>query len=90
MRFKKPLIYAATNDNADDMGNLAKESGLPLAVKADNMDDLIALSDKLTGMGLKDLVLDSGAREMKTLLQDQVVIRRRPLRPPTSLWVFPP
>ena len=77
---KKPLLYAATADNADDMGNLAKESGLPLAVKADNMDGLIALSDKLTGMGLKDLVLDSGAREMKQLFEDQVAIRRAALK----------
>lgn len=87
--FKKPLIYAATNDNAEDMGNLAKESGLPLTIKADNMDDLIALSDKLTGMGLKDLVLDSGAREMKALLQDQVVIRRAPLKAANKSLGFP-
>ena len=78
--FKKPLLYAANADNAEDMGNLAKESGLPLAAKADNLDDLIALSDKLTGMGLKDLVLDSGSREMKQLFEDQVVIRRAPLK----------
>ena len=87
--FKKPLIYAATSDNADEMGNLAKESGLPLAVKAENMDDLIALSDKLTGMGLKDLVLDSGAREMKALFQDQVVIRRAPLKAGNKSLGFP-
>ena len=87
--FKKPLIYAATSDNADEMGNLAKESGLPLAIKAENMDDLIALSDKLTGMGLKDLVLDSGAREMKALFQDQVVIRRAPLKAGNKSLGFP-
>ena len=54
---KRPIIYAATADNAEDMGNLAKEKELPLAIKANNMDDLIGLSDKLTGMGLKDLIL---------------------------------
>ena len=69
--FKKPLLYAATAGNADQMGALAKEKGLPLAVKADDIDSLIALSDKLTGMGLKDLVLDSGAREPKQLFQDR-------------------
>ena len=87
--FKKPLIYAATADNAEDMGNLAKESGLPLAVKADNMDDLIALSDKLTGMGLKDLVLDSGSREMKQLFEDQVAIRRGALKAGNRSLGFP-
>ena len=87
--FKKPLLYAATADNADDMGSLAKESGLPLAIKADNLDDLIALSDKLTGMGLKDLVLDSGAREIKQLFQDQVVIRRAALKAGNRALGFP-
>jgi acetyl-CoA decarbonylase/synthase complex subunit gamma len=87
--FKKPLLYAATSDNAEDMGNLAKDSGLPLAVKADNIDDLIVLSDKLTGLGVKDLVLDSGAREMKQLFEDQVAIRRSALKGGNRSLGFP-
>jgi acetyl-CoA decarbonylase/synthase complex subunit gamma len=87
--FKKPLLYAATVDNAEDMGNLAKDSGLPLAVKADNIDDLLALSEKLTGMGLKDLVLDSGSREMKQLFEDQVAVRRSALKEGNRSLGFP-
>ncbi|MCD4715697.1 MAG: acetyl-CoA decarbonylase/synthase complex subunit gamma [Desulfobacterales bacterium] len=87
--FKKPLLYAATADNAEDMGNLAKESGLPLAVKADTIDDLIGLSDKLTGMGLKDLVLDTGSREMKQLFEDQVALRRAALKTGNRSLGFP-
>jgi acetyl-CoA decarbonylase/synthase complex subunit gamma len=87
--FKRPLLYAATSDNAEDMGNLAKERALPLAAKADNIDDLIALSDKLTGMGLKDLVLDSGSREMKQLFEDQVAIRRAALKGGNRSLGFP-
>ena len=62
--FKRPLIYAATAANVDAFGKIAKDNDLPLAVKADSIDGLIALTDKLVGMGLKDLVLDSGAREV--------------------------
>ncbi len=87
--FKKPLLYAATAQNAEAMGKLAKEKGLPLAVKADSLENLIALSDKLTGMGLKDLVLDSGAREPKLVLQDQVAIRRAPLKAGNRSLGFP-
>jgi acetyl-CoA decarbonylase/synthase, CODH/ACS complex subunit gamma len=87
--FKKPLLYAATADNVEDMGNLAKESVLPLAVKADTIDDLIGLSDKLTGMGLKDLVLDTGSREMKQLFEDQVAIRRAALKTGNRSLGFP-
>ena len=87
--FKRPLLYAATAENAEAMGSLAKEKGLPLAVKADGMDNLIALSDKLTGMGLKDLVLDSGSREPKRVFEDQVVIRRAPLKAGNRSLGFP-
>jgi acetyl-CoA decarbonylase/synthase complex subunit gamma len=87
--FKKPLLYAATAQNAEAMGKLAKEKGLPLAVKADNLQNLIALSDKLTAMGLKDLVLDSGARDPKQVLQDQVAIRRAPLKAGNRSLGFP-
>ena len=87
--FKKPLIYAATADNAEEMGNLANDKGLPLAVKADNIDGVITLSDQLTGMGLKDLVLDSGSRELKKVFEDQVVIRRAPLKAGNRSLGFP-
>ncbi len=87
--FKKPLLYAATVQNAEDMGKLAKEKSLPLAVKADSLQNLIVLSDKLTGMGLKDLVLDSGARDPKQVLQDQVAIRRAPLKAGNRSFGFP-
>ena len=78
--FKRPLLYAATDANADAFGAIAKENGLPLAVKADSVEGLVALSDKLTGMGLKDLVLDPGSREIKACFQDQVAIRRAALK----------
>jgi acetyl-CoA decarbonylase/synthase complex subunit gamma len=87
--FKKPLVYAATSDNAEDMGNLANERALPLAVKADNIDDLIGLSDKLTEMGIKDLVLDSGAREIKQVFEDQVAVRRAALKGGNRSLGFP-
>jgi acetyl-CoA decarbonylase/synthase complex subunit gamma len=60
-----------------------------LAVKADNIDDLLALSEKLTGMGLKDLVLDSGSREMKQLFEDQVAVRRSALKEGNRSLGFP-
>ncbi len=87
--FKKPLLYSATADNIDDMGNLAKESGLPVAIKAGSVEELIGMSDKLTGMGIKDIVLDSGAREMKQAFEDQVTIRRAALKAGNRSLGFP-
>ena len=77
---KRPLIYAASEANADDFGAIAKENDLPLAVKADSVEGLIPLTQKLTGMGLKDLVIDPGSREIKQSLEDHVAIRRAALK----------
>ena len=38
----KPLLYAATEANADDLGAYALESGLPLALKAENIEGVQA------------------------------------------------
>jgi acetyl-CoA decarbonylase/synthase complex subunit gamma len=78
--FKTPLIYAATEATADAFGKLALDNNLPLAVKADSIDGLTALTDKLNGMGLKDLILDPGSRELKQALEDQVALRRAALK----------
>lgn len=86
---KKPLLYAATADNIDDMGNLAKESNLPIAIKAGSVEELTGMSDKLTAMGIKDIVLDSGARESKQAFEDQVAIRRAALKAGNRSLGFP-
>ncbi len=87
--FKRPLLYAATEANADDMGTLAKENDLPIAIKADSVDALQPLSEKLTGMGIKDIVLDSGARTPKQAFEDQIAIRRAALKASNRALGFP-
>ncbi len=78
-RTKRPLIYAATEENCDAFGNLARESGLPLAVKGNGVEGTITLVDKLTAMGVKDIVLDTSTRKIKEAFQEQVIIRRSAL-----------
>jgi len=74
-----PLIYAATDGNSDALASLAKEYKCPLAAKADNMDSLSALTDKLSAAGIKDIVLDTGARTVRRAFEDQVFLRRAAL-----------
>ena len=88
-RFKNPLIYAATAATVDAFGALAKENDLPLAVKADSVEALIPLTDKLVGMGVKKLVLDSGSREIKQAFEDQIAIRRAALKAGNRSLGFP-
>jgi len=78
--FKRPLLYAATADNIDAMGALAKDNDLPIAVKAGSVADLVPLTEKLAAMGIKDIALDPGSREVKQALEDQIVIRRAALK----------
>ncbi len=87
--FKRPLIYAATEANAEAFGKIAKDNDLPLAVKSGSIDGVIALTDKLVAMGLKDLVIDSGARELKQALADQVGLRRAALKDSNRSVGFP-
>lgn len=84
-----PLIYAATGQNADALAQLAKEYKCPLAVKADSLEALSALSDKLTAAGLKDLVLDPGSRTFRRAFEDQTFIRRAALLQKNRSLGFP-
>lgn len=91
---RKPLIYAATAENISEVAEIAKKYGSPVAVRGRDLDELAELSSKLSDSGIKDLVLDSGARTLKRAFWDQVLIRRaalvskfRPLGYPTI--VFP-
>ncbi len=90
----KPLLYGATKDNLDAVAGLAKENDCPVAVKAAGPEELAELTAKLTEAGLKNIVIDSGARTVKQVFEDQVIIRSaaltkkfRPLGFPTI--VFP-
>ncbi len=91
---RKPLLYAATEENLDKVAELAKGSPCPVAVKASNVEKLAELTAKLTEAGVKDIVIDSGSRTVRQAFDDQIIIRSaalakkfRPLGFPTI--VFP-
>ncbi len=86
---KRPLIFGATAESIDDFGALAKDNDLPIGVKADSVENLIPLTDKLTEIGIKDIVVDSGSREIRTSLYDQVAIRRAALKAGNRSLGFP-
>ena len=86
---RKPLIYAATSQNADSMANLAKEHKCPLAVKGDGLDQVSELTARLTDSDIKDMVIDSGARSVKQAFEDQIVIRRAAIQKKYQPLGFP-
>jgi len=72
---RKPLIYAATKENADVMANLAKENSCPLAARAENLSELAELTETLTKAGVQDLVLDPGSRKVRDAFEDEIIVR---------------
>jgi len=76
---RKPLLYAANKTNSDEMGKLAKENSCPLAVYGKNLDEVIELTTKLTELGIKDIVIDSGGRTLRQVLENEIFIRRSAL-----------
>jgi acetyl-CoA decarbonylase/synthase complex subunit gamma len=86
---RKPLIYTATKDNADAVAALAKDNDCPVAAKTSGIDELIELTEKLAGAGLKNIVIDSGSRTVRQSLEDQIVIRAAALNKKVRALGYP-
>jgi acetyl-CoA decarbonylase/synthase complex subunit gamma len=56
---KRPLLYAATEDNCKEMAALALKHNCPLAVRVqNNLERLRSMTEDLMSAGIGDLVLD--------------------------------
>lgn len=86
---KKPLLYGATNANADKMCAIAIETGCALGIKGAGIGELAELSDELTAAGLKDMVFDTSARDLAGVFEDQVALRRAALLDQNRTLGFP-
>ncbi len=86
---QRPLIYAATADNWEAMAELAKKHPAPLAIQANNLDDLAALSEKVGNAGVQDIVLDPGTRGLADSLAVLTQLRRLALKKNFRLLGFP-
>ncbi len=77
---KRPLIHAATPANADAVAALALKYEAPLVARAATIDELVALTTKLAGLGLKDIVLDLPADNPAATLQYNTILRKAALK----------
>ncbi len=85
----RPLVYAATKDNADAMIALAKKHNVPLAVADNGLAGVAAIVEKANAAGLEDLVIDSGARGFGASLSALTQIRRLALKKSFNLLGYP-
>jgi acetyl-CoA decarbonylase/synthase complex subunit gamma len=72
----RPLLYAADGENWEELAGIAKETKVPLVVRGDSLEEVAALTQKLTEVGLEDLVLDPGLNSYLDSLTQLTAIRR--------------
>jgi acetyl-CoA decarbonylase/synthase complex subunit gamma len=77
---KKPLLYAVTEENIDEAISKLGGAEVPLAVKAENVEKISALTERLKEAGFQDLVLDPGSRTQWEAVRDQILMRRAALK----------
>jgi acetyl-CoA decarbonylase/synthase complex subunit gamma len=77
---KKPLLYGADASNLEAMAGAAKTGGSSLAVSAGSLDELVELVEKAKSLGVEDIVLDSGAKSAKEIIQYNTLVRRAAIK----------
>jgi acetyl-CoA decarbonylase/synthase complex subunit gamma len=77
---KKPLIYGVDLTNTEAMVTIAKTSKAILGVKAQGVQELADLTEKVKSLGVEDIVIDSGARKAKEILGHNTLIRRAAIK----------
>lgn len=74
------LIYAADLSNYESLADIAKKHKTILVVKADSLDELAELTQKVQAKGLEDLVLDLGGKNLGEWLTRSTQARRLALK----------
>lgn len=74
---EKPLLYAANKDNWREMAAAARAANASLVIyEPEGLTPLANLGESVKGVGVKDIVLDPGARSMTDSLALFTQIRR--------------
>jgi acetyl-CoA decarbonylase/synthase complex subunit gamma len=74
------LIYAASESNYESLAEVAKKHKAVLAVKADSLDALADLTQKIQAKGVEDMVLDLGGKNLGDWLTRSTQVRRLALK----------
>ena len=77
---KRPLLYITDSEQAEAAAKVAKENSCPLAVRADGLDALAELTQKIAAAGVEEIVLDPGTGCHKSTLEELTKIRRVSLK----------
>ncbi|KJR41452.1 acetyl-CoA decarbonylase/synthase complex subunit gamma [Candidatus Magnetoovum chiemensis] len=77
---KGALLYGATSANIDAMAALAKDAGAILGVKSNALDELPILTEKAKSLGAVNIVMDTGAKTAKEIIERNTYLRRAAIK----------
>ena len=90
---QSPLIYAANQENWEEMSKLAKKYECPIVVSAPNdLDRLMSLTDSLMKEGIENIVLDPGTMPdegLRDTLNNFTMLRRSAISRKDDVLGFP-
>ncbi|UCG79060.1 MAG: acetyl-CoA decarbonylase/synthase complex subunit gamma [Nitrospirota bacterium] len=86
---KGALLYGVTDANAEAMVNVAKAHKASVGVKADGLDALSALTEKVKGLGIDDMVIDPQSKTAKDMIENNTLIRRAAIKKSFKPLGFP-
>lgn len=77
---KKPLLHGVIADNFEAMSQVALKHKVPAGIIAQGLDAVAQLAEKVKGIGVSELVIDSGARTAGVVLRDNTLTRRAAIK----------
>jgi acetyl-CoA decarbonylase/synthase complex subunit gamma len=77
---KRPLLCGANSANHEAVVALAKEKNCPVVARAEGLEALAELTQKISKLGVKEIVLDSGSKGIRQSLEDLTKVRRYALK----------
>jgi len=91
---RKPLLYAATKDNWQDVADMVMEYDVPLVLfSPDDLDTLKSLAATFLEMGRDDLILDPGTnpqgKSLRESFENFLMIRRAGIKEGQHEIAFP-
>ncbi|MCG2714020.1 MAG: acetyl-CoA decarbonylase/synthase complex subunit gamma [Candidatus Omnitrophica bacterium] len=86
---RKPLLYCATKNNLTQISQLAKDFDLALVVSASDIDALCELTKELNGLGVNNLILDTGVKPIAEKIWDLTQVRRQALKKSNRALGYP-
>jgi len=76
----KPLIGVASAENAETIAKIAKDNNCPVIVRAESIEALCELTEKIKGFGVEDIVLELAVDDLRQKLYDLTRIRTLALK----------